>query len=400
MRITVRLDKRYRLANGKYPVKLAIARNGKTLYVPVGVDVAEEDWDADARNQNYVRNVRERNALNQHIRARLALAEQAVRDLQARGLLRQYDNKTLVEYLSADRTASAEERQLFRWQAQRCIADKKPSTAETYRNAIKAFSRHYDYETFPLSGFTKRMLEELRDKLHKDELKPNTVTNYLLKIKAVYKFAYDNGDTDTPFPHIGLRREQTRRRALLVEQIRQLINADVSRAQRKYIDVFTLMLYMRGINMGDLSELLVSDIVANRIEYRRDKTGKHLEIKLEPEMLEIINRYKGRKALLRFFDNKPRGYHKRFGNAMRQTLRLAASRIGITEPVSSNWARHTWSSLAIEIGVDIAYVSAGLSHSHGAPITQTYIQYRQKKIDEESRRVMDYVLQKGEFAKQ
>ena len=401
MKISVKLDKRYRLANGKYSVKLSISRNGRTLYIPLGIEVREEDWDATGRNQNYVKNVKERTALNMHIRSRLSQAEQTIRDLQVKGLLRQFDNKKLIDYLSSDRT-NIEERQFLKYQAEQCMREKtNESSIDTYRNAIKALSRHYNYDDFMLQDFSRKMLEEFRKKLMDEGLKPNTITGYIVKLKAIYNFAYENGDIDRPFPRFVLKREQTKKRSLLVEQIRNLINMEATNKQRIYIDVFMLILYMRGINMKDLSELHSADLRSGSIEYNRDKTGKHIEIKIEPEMMEIIEKYRGKEHLLRFFDgHRPsEEYHKRFGNMMRMSLRNAAQKVGITEPLSAYWARHTWSSLAIEIGVDIAYVSAGLSHSHGASVTQTYIQYRQKKINEESRRVMDYILEKGEFEK-
>ena len=399
MKINVRLDKRYRLANGKYAVKLTISRNGRTLYLPLGIEVREEDWDATCRNQNYVKNIKEKTALNMHIRSRLSQAEQTIRDLQLKGLLRQFDNRKLIEYLSTDRTHT-EERQYLSFQAEECLKEKtNKDTVDTYRSAIKALSRHYDYETFLLQDFSRKMLEDFRRKLSDEGLKQNTIASYISKLKAIYKFAYDNGDISTPFPRFQMRHEQTRKRSLLVEQLRTLMRCNTTRIARSYIDILMLITYMRGINMKDLSELRLSDIRNGRIEYDRDKTGKHIEIKLEPEMMEIIERYKGKVALLRFFDgHKPsEEYHKAFGNKMRMSIRNAARKAGITEPISAYWGRHTWSSLAIEIGIDIAHVSAGLSHSHGEAVTQVYVQYRQKKIDEDSRRVIDYILEKGEF---
>ncbi|SEA81319.1 Site-specific recombinase XerD [Prevotella sp. tc2-28] len=402
MKISVKLDKRYRLSNGKYSVKLSISRNGKTLYIPLGIEIKEEDWDATGRNQNYVKNVKERVALNMYIRGRLSQAEQTIRDLQLKGLLRQFDNKKLIEYLSMDRS-NLEKKQFLSYQAEYCLKEKtNKDTIDTYNNALKALSRHYDYDSFLLQDFTKKMLEEFRKKLKEEGLKNNTIIGYIIKLKAIYNFAYDNGDVTTPFPRIAIKRDTTKKRSLLVEQLRALINCKATKIQRTYIDILLLITYMRGINMKDLSELMLSDLRNGRIEYNRDKTGKHIEIKVEPEIMEIIQKYKGKEHLLRFFDgHRPsEEYHKRFGNKMRMSIRNAAIKANITEPISAYWGRHTWSSLAIEIGIDIAYVSAGLSHSHGEPVTQVYIQYRQKKIDEDSRRVIDYILEKGEFKRE
>ena len=57
-----------------------------------------------------------------------------------------------------------------------------------------------------------------------------------------------------------------------------------------------LMFYLIGINAIDLFNL--KQIVDGRIEYKREKTGKLYSIKVEPEAMEIINRYKGNKFLL------------------------------------------------------------------------------------------------------
>jgi len=401
MKITIKLDKRYRLANGCYSVKLSVARNGKTFYVPLGIEVREEDWDESAKNQNYIKNVKERNALNMFIRSRLSQAEQTVRDLQLKGTLRDFSNKQLIARLSVERT-STEQMQLFSHQATLCLAEKKnKDSVSTFLSAIKALQKFCDYDALTLSHITKHFLEDFRDYLINADYRTSTINNYIARIGIIYNYAHQNGHTPTSFPHIQLKKEETRRRSMLVEQVRKLISCPLSPVQQRYVDIFLLMLYMRGINMKDLCRLRLQDYKDGIIEYNRSKTGKHIVIKVEPEMQEIIERYKGEKALLRFFDghSEKEEYHKRFGNAMRMVLQRIAEKYDIAQPFSAHWARQTWTSLAVEIGVDIAYVSAGLSHSYGAHITQTYITYRQKKINDESRRVMDYILQKGEYAK-
>ena len=206
MKISVKLDKRYRLASGKYPVKLSIARNGRTLYVPLGIEVREEDWDAEGRNQNYIKNVKERQALNMYIRSRLSQAEQTIRDLQMKGLLRQFDNKRLIEYLSSDR-GSIEDRQYLSYQAELFLKEiVNEGSADTYRNALKALGRHYDYDSFLLQDFTKKMLEEFKKKLTEEGLKINTIIEYIHRLKAIYRFAISNGDISQPWPRIVLRR--------------------------------------------------------------------------------------------------------------------------------------------------------------------------------------------------
>ena len=399
MKLSVRLDKRYQLANGKYPVKMALARNGKTMYIPLNIKVRAEDWNQSAKNMEYVKNLSNRRSLNAHIRAALANAEQQIRELQLRGKLREYDDKRLVKLLSFDPQERDQSRYL-KYHAEKFIAERRTDgTKEVYETSMKAFARHYDYDNFLLQDFDKDLILEYIRKLEAEGLKRNTIESYLSHLRVIYKFAYANDAVDKPFPYTMGKRQRTTKRNLLVEQIRELRKGDgLTDRQKRYIDIFMLILYMRGINMKDLSELSADVIHNGRISYDRDKTGKPYEIKVEPEMMEIIEKYHGHHHLLKFFDGEKPTYYKNFGNCMRQTLRNAAARLGMTEPISAYWARHSWATLAIEIGGTMEMVSAGLGHSVGAQVTNIYVAFRQKQVDELARRVIDYILQKGEYA--
>jgi integrase len=63
--------------------------------------------------------------------------------------------------------------------------------------------------------------------------------------------------------------------------------------------------------------------------------------------------------------------------------------------VSSNSARHTWATLAVEADMPKEIVSLGLGHVIGSKTTEIYIDRKQqKKIDKTNRRVIDYILGK------
>ncbi len=111
-----------------------------------------------------------------------------------------------------------------------------------------------------------------------------------------------------------------------------------------------LMFYLIGIEGKDLYYL--GKQRNGRIYYDRFKKGKEFSIRLEPEALEIIKRYKGKKMLLnasekfkdhriffRFINhnisgNKPRNVHG------------ILTRLNIQKNVTTKWARHTWATIA------------------------------------------------------
>ena len=345
----------------------------------------------------YVKNLPNRKALNMHIRGEYAKVEQFIHKLQLAGSLREIDNKRLIQLLTVDK-ATKDDTNLFRYHAEKFIEERKnKGTKDVYHISLKALERYYDLASLRLSDIDRAMIASLARHLKEEGLKDNTIRGYIGHLRAIYMSAHRNGYVDKPFPNVTIKRTATAKRSLLVEQIRSLIEGETSALQKKYIDVFMLILYMRGINMKDLSELKSDAIHNGRIIYDREKTGKRYEIKIEPEMQSIIDRYKGKEYLLRFFDGKTPEYYKNFGNGMRQTLRRAATRLGITEPLSAYWARHSWATLAIEVGGTMELTSAGLGHTVGAPVTNVYVAYRQRQIDELARKVIDYILQKGDF---
>ena len=73
---------------------------------------------------------------------------------------------------------------------------------------------------------------------------------------------------------------------------------------KEYQDMFMLMFYLIGVNSIDLYKASPDSIVDGRFEYKRSKTGRLFSIKVEPEAMEIIERYKGKEHLLYVEDLK------------------------------------------------------------------------------------------------
>ena len=61
--------------------------------------------------------------------------------------------------------------------------------------------------------------------------------------------------------------------------------------------------------------------------------------------------------------------------------------------LSSYWARHTWASIAAGLDIPKETIAAALGHS-ASSVTDIYIKFDKKKIDEANRKVIDYVFDK------
>lgn len=60
--------------------------------------------------------------------------------------------------------------------------------------------------------------------------------------------------------------------------------------------------------------------------------------------------------------------------------------------LSIYWARHTWATIASELDIPDATISAALGHSINNPTTAIYIDFNARKVDEANRKVIDYLL--------
>mgnify|MGYP002620156767 CR=1 FL=1 len=222
-----------------------------------------------------------------------------------------------------------------------------------------------------------------------------TVVNYCITNEVQIKY---------PFRRFKIKTEQTRKRNLTRDQLIQLRYYDCEVFHAEYRDMFMLMFYLIGINAVDLFSLTRKNIVNGRLEYVRKKTDKDnasnrriISIKIEPEAMEIINKYKGHKFLLSCCE-RYKDYHDYLHH-----MNDALKRIGMTyrvgcrakgEPlfpdISSYWSRHTWASLASELDITTDTIGRALGHAYTS-VTDTYINFDQKKIDKANRQVIDYV---------
>lgn len=177
--------------------------------------------------------------------------------------------------------------------------------------------------------------------------------------------------------------EETRKRALNIEQLRTVAEADLEDAPKLGMarDLFILSYYLRGIPFIDLAYLRKTDIHDNVLCYHRSKTGRVLSITLEPWMWEIIERYRCENPdspyLLRIIRNpgsipeERRQYESALRLYNKHLYRLSLL-LGLEVRLTSYVARHTWATLAYNEDIPVAKISAGLSHA-SEEITHTYL---------------------------
>ncbi len=381
------LDTRRRRRDGTCHLKLMINKDSRTALVGLSVFLLPEQWDSAACR---VIGRSDRVFLNTYITHR----KQEVDEVLLRLIMEHRLNRYNVYELKAmvddtfDHNGGQDDSTLllpFFQQVER--TRRARTTRRTFENAESQLRRFCGdaLETLRFDDITPKWLARFDDFLQGQGLLPNTRFAYLSKLRTALNLARDDELTASdPFRKFKLRRQETRKRSLTVEQLRSIIRMPLAGQMGMARDIFLLTFYLCGINCVDLYNL--RELTNGRAEYRRAKTGKLYSIKVEPEAREIIDRYRGKTKLLSVCDG--------YSASSSLTSFLNRNLYAIMPKVSTYWARHTWATVAASLDIPKETIAAALGHSIGSPVTSIYIRFDERKIDEANRRVIDHVLEK------
>ena len=394
------------------PLKIALTKHGKTALYPLGVRLLPSQWD---NKRQVILNHPNKLRLNNFVRNRKTEFDNHLMQLTDAGELAKMTATDIKNLISGIINPDPERADLFLSRYRLFASTRKAvRTREIYTSTIDKIM-HYDAKASRLSfdDITKSWLDGFETFMADTEhLAPNTIAIHLRNIRAVVNDAIDNDITGTyAFRKKKIKYQATPKRSFTLERLQELWNYPVEPFQQKYVDAFKLSFLLIGINVVDICKLTSENIVDGRLEYIRSKTGRFYSIKLEPEAIEILERYKGKQLL--FGPAEGFAKYKTFSNSLDRGLknigpvrqlpntdwkrgskkhRYHVGRSSAFPGISIYWARHSWATIAAEIDIPDATISAGLGHGHGDKTTAIYVNFRQRKVDEANRRVIDYVL--------
>lgn len=390
------LDTRRMKKNGKFPIKLNVFHKGQTL-LSTEFEASPETWSG----TEYNRKAQNWQAKNVALRSLMNNVEKKIFELEETGILRKMDDNALKDELkrAVSGKQGKEERTFLDVMREFMGTKAKRTTASCYEGTIHKLEEYDKACTF--GSMDRKWLTRFNAHMLDSGMKVNACGVHLRNIRAVFNYAIDEGYTELyPFRRFSIRKEETRKRSLTVEQLRELRDYSCEGWQMKYRDIFMLMFYLIGINAVDLFNAKKNGIVNGKLEYKRSKTGRLYSVKVEPEAMDIIKRYEGKEYLIDVMENYKN--YKDFLHRMNDSLRKIGimKRVGrggkkvrtpLFPELSSYWSRHTWATIAAELDIPKETISEALGHSIGSEVTSIYIKFDRKKVDEANRKVIDYV---------
>lgn len=278
---------------------------------------------------------------------------------------------------------------LFKF-AEQLIKDLEESrrygSAISYRDTIrciKKFTKGKDM-TFPQITYTWLMQFE-KFYLSKGN-SYNALGVYMRTLRAIINKAIKSGIVERnyyPFEHYRIKTEKTRKRAIPLTTIQKIMNTPIEESDgllyhsRNY---FLASYMMYGMNFADMAYLKLSNIIGNRIQYKRQKTGKQYDIKISDKLSAIISHYTEGKSKEDFVfpiikRTDPQDQYKDLMWARHEYnkgLKKLAEKCEIEENITSYVSRHSFATEALLKNIPVTAISAMLGHS-SLNTTQVYL---------------------------
>lgn len=392
------------------PLKLDFAHKYKHAQLAVGVRVLPSQWDAKAQK---VRGSMSDESTNLFLLQTMARVSEIILKLTNAGDLVGLSAVEVKNRVASELRPDAGADNLFlaRFRSYASLC-KSQRTREIYQVTIKkvlTFDSHAESLSFEMvsKDWLSRFEAWLGSKTGGCP-SVNARSIHLRNVRAVFNDAIDNCVTAWyPFRTFKVKTEATKKRAVAVEVLRSLFSYPVT-WQEQYVDAFKLSFCLIGINLVDLLALDADQLVDGRLSYRRSKTGRLYDIKVEPEAAALIEKYHGhlgrlvswgenRKHYTTFTYQMCRGL-KSIGSTVKewQTDELGVYReVEVFRPafpmLSSYVARHSWATIAASLDVPKDVIAHALGHG-GSSVTDIYIDFDLRKVDEANRRVLDWVF--------
>lgn len=218
----------------------------------------------------------------------------------------------------------------------------------------------------------------------------DTVRHYLSILKKICRLAYKEGYADRiHFQHFALPKQSERTpRALSRESFEKIRDVEIPPYRKTHMlarDLFLFACYT-GVSYADVvsitdENLYRDDHGALWLKYRRKKNEHRASVKLLPEALSLLEKYRDDTRETLF----PIIHHPN----MKRHMKALAALAGIKDDLCYHQARHSFASLiTLEAGVPIETISRMLGHSD-ISTTQVYARVSPKKLFEDMDKFID-----------
>jgi len=391
------LDLRRQKLDKTYPISFRIIHNRSATTIRTGYSVEKKYWDEKkSLVKRGCKNIPDTVGLNFLLSKRKTDLMRKIIDLDNQGIL---GNMTISE-LKLQLTASVNYKpNTIKKFAEKVIdelkAEQKFGTASVYEQTLSFLRNYSGNENMTFRQLSFQMLTKLENHfMAVPDNHYNGLSVYMRSIRALYNRAIADGvvkEKYYPFKRnrfeknkYQIKSERTKKRAVTKEAINRIENFDNGNETiKKYKYYFLFSFYTMGMNMADMALLRMKNIEGDTLIYRRSKTGRNYEIRLNQKAWDILlyfgyDKKKKNDLLFPMLENVRHAdkIRLRIQDNVKRTnrhLKIIAAEIGLKDVKLTTYvSRHSWATIADLAGVNRRLISQGLGHTN-QQTTEIYI---------------------------
>lgn len=381
------------LKNGECALMLRITKERKTNYQSLGVSINPIYWDFD-KNQPK-RNCPNRDAILRLITEKTKVYQDQVLELKIEN--KDFTAESLIAKVSnpIKRMTVGE---LFQARIQELKTEKRLGYAESHEYVYRSLLRFNGHLNIYFSEITKEWLEKYEVWLRHIGNKDNTIGIRFRTLRAVYNIAIEKQFVKLEhYPFNGYKvsklHQATAKRALTKQEVMNLLSHSVRESRFSYaqlaIDIFAFSYFMGGINFKDIAYLTSNNITNGRLIYRRQKTHQLINLPLQQQAMELIDKYKSSSSSYLFpiltakemNDEKARQRIRQCLKTINKHLKDIGEELGLSLKITTYVARHSFATVLKRSGVNTSIICEAMGHS-SEKVTQIYLDsFENEQVD-------------------
>ncbi|GHU08933.1 transposase [Alphaproteobacteria bacterium] len=267
--------------------------------------------------------------------------------------------------------------------------DVAPTTLSTYvythRSLGKFIKKKFKTKDVAFGQLNEQFIREYQDfVLGEQGYAMQTVRHYLAILKKICKIAFKEGISDKlHFAHYKLpKQKETTPKALSRESFEKIRDLEIPPNRPSTLftrDLFLFACYT-GTAYADVVRITKENLFMDEegslwLKYARKKTDYRARVKLLPEAIALIEKYKD--------ENRETLFLMQSAEMVKANMKGLRIMADIKEPMTYHSGRHSFASLiTLEEGVPIETISRMLGHSN-IQTTQIYARVTPKKLFED-----------------
>lgn len=379
------LDERKEKADGTYPLKLRLTYDRKRTYYGVNIDLTKEQFSKVSTSK--LEKLKD-------IKFQIAAIE-----MKAENIYKGMSEFTPAEFSKLFLAKPAEEKPvdvygMLSAYIEKLKSEDRISTSQSYEctlNSLKKFKAKLKFEDVTpdfLNSYEKHMLSVGRSS--------TTVGIYLRSLRTIYNQAVEAGLVKKelyPFKKSKFQIPAGRniKKALTIQEIQQIFEYKIvpGSSMDKAKDFWIFSYLCNGLNLKDICKLRYKDVDGDTLNVIRAKTQlstksnqKVISMHLSDHAKSIIEKWGQKPATPSSYifpilsDGIPalreRELVQHFTKLVNKYMDRIGKSLGISKPITSYTARHSFSTVLKRSGAPMEYISESLGHS-SFKTTQSYL---------------------------